>query len=777
MNVLILQPPLVQLNTAYPSGAYLSAFFKKQSANVRWFDLSIALYYKLFSPSGLETLFSLCKNKTLLLANEAEKNGDDSTAFNLRRYISQKESWCSWIETITSLLTAGGKKTGAYESAHRFVFSAYAPRGNRMDSYLANLDHALTTDDARPLASLALADLADFITAVFDKNFSLIRYAESLTVSETDFSEIEKAAEAPVLTTFYQPVLDELFSAEYGGYDGKASPIELIQNNDDERALVCISVPFAGTFAAALATGKYVKEHFGERVFVCMGGGFINTELRETTECKLYDYCDALSYDRGYGSYKSLFDSKIMNKLTSDSNIVPTSDSQQGTCISAVDGIKLPVVSLYKMKRFLSTGCINEMASGVTNDCKYSSGQNKQTDANSSEYKKYSLFEKEQTAQIVPDYSDIYFFRYPRLIDDTNAMHRLWSDGAWIKAYLAHGCYWHQCEFCDVTLDYVCGYQMADVHTLYEKLLETAKEKNVYGIHFVDEAAPPVALVLFAKENIAHGCPLTFWGNIRFEKTFTRDVADYLAYGGLVGVSAGIEIATGSGLDEIHKGTDIDSIVGACCAFKEAGILVHAYMIYGYWQQNDQDCINSMETLRQFYDAGLLDSSFWHKFVLTRHSRVYKEWKEGKHADLMPVEPKNAGLFAKNGLHFKGEEKSEKFGPGLDAALESWMHGKQLKKDVAKWFEFTVPRPAVQKNCIENAIARYEAKRDKEFAEPVPENKKRIVWLGGEKINKSANKRICWMYMGEMNEADVSAKENEFRGQGLCVLPDWSVLK
>ena len=97
---------------------------------------------------------------------------------------------------------------------------------------------------------------------------------------------------------------------------------------------------------------------------------------------------------------------------------------------------------------------------------------------------------------------------------------------------------------------------------------------------------------------------MTFWGNIRFEKTFSRDIADFLAYGGLIGVSAGLESATGNGLTKIHKGTDLDSIVSACCAFKEAGILVHAYMIYGYWNETPLDLINSMETLRQFYDNG-----------------------------------------------------------------------------------------------------------------------------------------------------------------------------
>ena len=234
-------------------------------------------------------------------------------------------------------------------------------------------------------------------------------------------------------------------------------------------------------------------------------------------------------------------------------------------------------------------------------------------------------------------------------------------------------------------------------------------------------------------------------------------MADFLSAGGLIGVSGGIEIATGSGLDSISKGTDINSIVKACCAFKEAGILVHAYMIYGYFGETEQDTINSMETLRQLYEAGLLDSCFWHKFVLTRHSRLYAEWQEGKHPDLKPVEPKGAGIFAKNGLHFEGENRLAKFGNGLNASLASWMHGEKLGVSVQKWFDFKTPSPTIPKNFIENAIANYEKERNMQWNE-IPETN-RCRWLGGKIIK--AGKNIYWNYMQEEYNARLpESKEN-----------------
>ena len=372
-------------------------------------------------------------------------------------------------------------------------------------------------------------------------------------------------------------------------------------------------------------------------------------------------------------------------------------------------------------------------------------------------------------------------------------MHRLWSDGAWIKVYLAHGCYWHQCAFCDTSLDYVACYHPVEVEKLHEALYKQAEKTGVRGIHLVDEAAPPVALRNFALANLKKDKPLSFWGNIRYEKVFSRDLADILAHGGLTAVSGGIEIASGSGLDAVHKGTDLDSIVAACAAFKEAGILTHAYMIYGYWLETPQMLIDSMETLRQLFAAGLLDSSFWHKFTLTRHSRIYTEYCKGMHQELEVTdnplhkdcdrEQSSAGsisaglvstestpngsvsagqrsdsLFSDSTLHFKGEEKSVRYGKALNNALATWMAGEKLKAPVTSWFDFPMPKPSVSPHLVEHAIARYEKKRDTAFLDYgkfAAALGKGYVWLGGKpmvipSVDKKGAFDLCWSYMGEL---------------------------
>ena len=701
MKVLLIQPPLVQLNSPYPAGAYLASFFRTMKCEVCFLDLSISLFYKIFSRPGLTRIFELTEKRALEMADRAEREGEGATAFNLRRYVSTADSWCRWIDVITAIL-----RGQAREKEHELLFSPKAPRGSRMENFLDGLGREPSVDDVRFLASYALADLADYITAVFDSNFSLVRYAESLTVDESSFSEIEKKLDSPVMTEFYRKLLEEVLDQDDYGTD----------------FLVGITVPFAGTFMPALYTARYIKEKYGAQAYVVMGGGFVNTELREADDMALGKYIDALSYDRGYGGFY---------------DFIKKTESSGG-------GMAFDSTPIYKFRKFTKNGVIAPDWKGDEH---------------------ITFIESSATRGTFPDFSDIDFSDYPRLCDDKNPMQRLWSDGSWIKAYLAHGCYWHKCAFCDTQLDYVCGYEMTDVDCLFKSLYRTACDKGVYGVHFVDEAMPPLALKSFAllnsrAVNLGGSKPLYYWGNVRFEKSFSYDLAALLSYGGLGGVSAGLEVATGDGLKNINKGTDIDSIVSACAAFKENGILVHAYMIYGFWNDTAQNIINSMETLRQFFTAGLLDSAFWHKFILTKNSRVMEEWEKGLHPELKPIFPAGKSIFARNCLHFEGEKRFSKWGAALDNALTAWMHGKKLEMPVRKWFDFDVPSPTVPKDLIEKAIDRYEERK----SAPVRDIEKReIFWLGSKpvacgKVNKKGLRKYSWIYMQE--EFSLELEEN-----------------
>lgn len=727
LNTLIIQPPLVQLNTPYPSGAYLLDFFnslyeeKNVKGRVEWFDLSNSFFHKIFCKHGIAHIFNSTFEKALKLSSQYESQGDDNTAFHLRRFISQKEFWINWIDEIIAIVCSSNSKISGREFAHEFIRSAHVPRGMWVENFLSNLNRDVSTDDAQILSSLALADLADYITMVYDQNFALIRYAEHLATSTAEFSETIEGLKAPSLNDFYKPLL-----------------LEKITSYKNEPTLYCISVPFPGCFESALFSADLIRKECGDNAIIIFGGGYVNTELREISEKGIFDYCHILSYDKGYGSYIRLFDEFIN---------VACGIEDEKQCFNLKEAFE----NIFDSRKFYNFSYLKNGSVIIP------------LEKENEEYKVLYKKEHEYIRKITPDYSHIDFTKYPRLADDTNPMHRIWNDGAWLKAYIAHGCYWHRCAFCDTTLDYVKDYCLTDINSLYDSLCVQAEKTGVHGIHFVDEACPPVALQNFALKNMAvkssNKIPLTYWGNIRFEKSFDRDLADLLSAGGLTAVSAGIEIATGNGLSAVNKGTDMENIVNACCAFKEAGILIHSYMIFGFWSQSVQDLIDSMETLRQLFEAGLLDSAFWHKFTLTLHSTVYEEYKKGKYPELK-ILPQKKTQFAKNDLHFEGEEKSEKFSAPLNAALELWMHGEKLSKPVESYFPFKMPKPSIAKDYIASLIAKYEENRDRKFHK-IPEqgSKEKLVWLGGVPLlldsSDKSKMQICWSYMGELLYADI----------------------
>lgn len=823
-DVIIIQPPLVQLNTPYPSGAYLKAFFSQLKkdypqwaiGSVRWIDYSNALYRSIFSQAGLKKLFSSTEKKAMEKAFHYEMTGKENEAFNLRRYVGQQEQWIRWIPAITDILSGKGR-----ELSHEFVRSPGVPRGYRMENYLAGLSSEPDADDALILASLALEDLADYISVVHDPAFELIRYGESVAVSATSMEEIKAAMAAPIMNDFYTPLVQELIA----GCDSR------------RRQLICVSCPFPGTVTAALLTCKLFKEAGMDKVFTVMGGGCVNTDLRDCKESLLAEWVDAFSFDRGYGSYWDFFRHiELLECSQCGTERVPLGiyktnlEVYKDTARESPGTVLFPQAikntDIYKMRFFskniegqnsklfsknTASETVKKTDRGDDVESSFSQGglqEKRLRNQDESRYDQCIAVEDKYTVQLVPDFSDIDFSLYPRLADSKNPMHRLWSDGAWLKVYLAHGCYWHQCAFCDTSLDYVACYHPVEVEKLHEALYKQAEKTGVRGIHLVDEAAPPVALRNFALANLKKDKPLSFWGNIRYEKVFSRDLADILAHGGLTAVSGGIEIASGSGLDAVHKGTDLDSIVAACAAFKEAGILTHAYMIYGYWLETPQMLIDSMETLRQLFAAGLLDSSFWHKFTLTRHSRIYTEYCKGMHQELEVTdnplhkdcdrEQSSAGsvstglvsagsalnesisagsisaestpngsvsagqrsdsLFSDSTLHFKGEEKSVRYGKALNNALATWMAGEKLKAPVTSWFDFPMPKPSVSLHLVEHAIARYVKKRDTAFLDYgkfAAALGKGYVWLGGKpmvipSVDKKGAFDLCWSYMGEL---------------------------
>jgi hypothetical protein len=291
---------------------------------------------------------------------------------------------------------------------------------------------------------------------------------------------------------------------------------------------------------------------------------------------------------------------------------------------------------------------------------------------------------------------------YLSLLDMLNPMHRLWSDGRWNKLTVAHGCYWKKCSFCDVSLDYISRFDAASATTLVDRVQAIVAETGQTGFHLVDEAAPPKSLKAFAQELQQRGVDISWWGNIRFEKTFTPALCQSLADSGCIAISGGLEVASDRLLTLMKKGVSVAQVARVTKGFADAGVMVHAYLMYGFPTQTVQDTVDALEYVRQLFAAGCIHSGFWHRFACTVHSPVGQA-PQDYGVQLLPLPP---GNFSKNDVGFfdpTGTDHSA-LGVGLKKAIYNYMHGIGLDDDVRVWFDQNVPKTRVNKRFVQQAL-------------------------------------------------------------------------
>jgi hypothetical protein len=238
----------------------------------------------------------------------------------------------------------------------------------------------------------------------------------------------------------------------------------------------------------------------------------------------------------------------------------------------------------------------------------------------------------------------------------------------------------------------------------------------------VDEAAPPALMRSLALEILRRKLTVTWWTNIRFEKSFTKDLCALLKASGCIAVSGGLEVASDRLLELIQKGVTVEQVARVCHNFTESGVMVHAYLMYGFPTQTAQETIDSLEMVRQMFEAGVLQSAFWHQFAMTAHSPV------GMYPENFKVEKAcgSTGTFANNDIvHIdKTGTDHELFSYGLKKSLFNYMHGICFDYPLQEWFEHKVPRTKVDPQYILKCLSTEDTFLIKPDA--------KIVWLGAK---------------------------------------------
>jgi radical SAM superfamily enzyme YgiQ (UPF0313 family) len=433
----------------------------------------------------------------------------------------------------------------------------------------------------------------------------------------------------------------------------------------EKPTLVAISAPFPGNLYSAFKCGQWIKAHHPE-MKICLGGGYANTELRSVSDARVFDFVDFITLDDG--------EVPILHLLEYLSGTRPQ--------------------ELLKRTFMMESGAVAYYNGSIQSD-----------------YKQKDIG--------TPDYSDLLLDKYLSVIEIANPMHRLWSDGRWNKLTLAHGCYWGKCTFCDISLDYIKTYEATTANVLVDRMETIMAQTGQSGFHFVDEAAPPALMREVALEILRRKLTIVWWTNIRFEKSFTRDLCQLLAASGCIAISGGLEVASDRLLKLIDKGVTVEQVARVAAHFTEAGIMVHAYLMYGFPTQTPQETIDALEVVRQMFQLGIVQSGFWHQFAMTAHSPV------GMNPELFNVKRVSEiiGAFANNDLgHTDAAGNHDRFSAGLKKSLFNYMHGICFDFNLQDWFEFKVPITKMAPDYIEIALNNDPEKMGK------PTSK--VLWLG-----------------------------------------------
>ena len=469
--------------------------------------------------------------------------------------------------------------------------------------------------------------------------------------------------------------------------------------------LVCISVPFPGNLYTSLRCGQWIKQHHPS-IKVAMGGGFANTELRSLSDPRVFEFYDFITLDDGETPLELL--------------------------IKHIDG-KIEVQDLKRCFTLLN-GVVTYINGSIQPD-----------------YKQHQLG--------TPDYDGLWLDQYISVIELVNPMHSLWSDGRWNKLTMAHGCYWGKCTFCDISLDYIKTYEPATASLLADRMELMIAQTGQNGFHFVDEAAPPALMKALAIEIIKRKLVVSWWANVRFEKSFTQDLCLLLKASGCIAVSGGLEVASDRLLELIQKGITVAQVARVSKHFNDAGIMVHAYLMYGFPTQTVQETVDSLEMVRQLFETGVLKSAFWHLFTMTAHSPVGlapENYKVKKVSDAV-------GSFANNDIaHIDASGANhEIFGYGLKKAILNYMHGACFEFPLQKWFEFKIPKTSIAPNYIQTQLDAVE----------IGSNNYKAIWTGlmpTTTIVQRAKKGSKWEEMNlrfETNKNTISIHVDPEKGK------------
>lgn len=599
MKILLITPPLVQTNTPYAAMPVLAGYLQSLGHTVIQADLSLELVLAAFSRVGLDAAYqAACK-----LARPS---------LHVQRFREQIAAYRCGMEHVVPFLQGGAPELAWSLSRPDFLpenthFRELDPseEGLEDETLQACFGFMGLTDHAKLLASLFLDDVSQVYQETLDPHFGFSKYAEHLAVA------------API----FDPILKRLRTPNPTWMDQQIDRITAEQIRQHQPEMVGITCPFPGTVYGAFRVAQKIRE-CAPKTRLVLGGGYVNSELRDLTDTRVFDFFDTICFDDGFEPWRSILGLRPPCSIQTREGKAPPQERHAG--------------GVYEVR--------------------------------------------------VSDYTGLPLSQYLSLLETTTPLHRLWSEGRWMKVQLSNGCYWHRCAFCDVALDYIGDFAAADAKQAVDALLAMKQKTGLSTFHFTDEALPPNVVRGLCEELIRRQESLIWWGNIRFDAAFTPALIARMAEAGCIAVSAGLECAQNRLLKLMNKGITCEKARTLCRHLSEAGIRVHTYLMYGFPTETEAETLEALKFVRDLFAEGVIQSAFWHRFALTIHSPIARN-PEAFGIQLKPL-PSLPRRFALNEIAYEepAAPDLERLGRGLFTATYNYMRGVGLELPIRQWF-------------------------------------------------------------------------------------------
>jgi len=434
--------------------------------------------------------------------------------------------------------------------------------------------------EAKREASEAIDALAIWIRDNVDPDFGFSRYAEHLCRAVEDFGELEKKIRR-------RGVIDK--------------PLErhLKQAMDEVKpTVVGVTCPFPGTLVGAFKIAKYVKKHY-PGVRLLLGGGYVNTELREMTDERPYKYFDELQFDEGYRHWES-----------------KKEEGKRKKCGGEIPSFVRPSYRGIDWDEYFDVVETDNFVTNLWNSGKWV----KLVMARGCYWHKCAF------CDVVLPY--IGCFQMPKPAEIVDAME------SFARPQPSR----------PLTLSPTHPPTLSPSHPALTRF------------HFVDEAMPPALIRGVCEEIVRRKFACEWWGNVRFDAAFTPSLARLMAKAGCIAVTGGLECANDRLLKLMNKGITLASAEKALAAFKKAEIFVHAYLMYDFPTETKAEQRGAEKYVKGLAKRGLIQSCFWHRFALTVHSPIARN--PGQFGIVVREPPKRKRVFARNELDYDYEKEN-----------------------------------------------------------------------------------------------------------------------